>query len=661
MGKLEKIINYQKLHGTRQTASWLVNNVKFRLEKLKSKPIEYDYQSLLLEELNYMVPRDKGNVFIFGSVPYYDIGGGQRSAQLAKIFNRLGYQVFYIFAFDSSESKKFNLEIPCVMHKYIKNISSTQLEKYMSSEDIAIFEAPCSLFAEYVNLCVTKNVKIVYENIDNWESHLGNTVFDADTLKLMLESSSVLTGTAMPLVEQLQEYLVRYNIAKKKILYVPNAVDDELFNPHKTYEQPSDMQIGSKTLLYYGTLWGDWFDWDLLTQLAKNNPDIKINLIGDNREVNLNETVENIHFLGIKKQSELPAYLAYSDYAILPFKVDQVGRYVSPLKIFEYIAMNKKIIAGPLPDIIGYPNLYTGKTAKQWQKILDNDKEIDTKKASEFISNNNWYNRTFTILEALSSKGVKKCSNKFYDNISIVVLNYNNDNVIFRCVDTLKQYNERYNYEIIIVDNQSSDGSYEKLLKTYKKDKNIKIVQNTKNGCSSGRNLGIKETTKDYIVFLDSDQWVLHKYWLDNYLEMFNTINNIGAIAWSGGWFNEYGLSYRFVDNYDFRSMPPMIKARCDIGYLGTGGFLVEKKTLDNIGGFDEVYDPTCYEDSDLSLSIRNSGKEIYYSSLLAVGHLPHQTTAAGSSEHDKLILEKGNYFVAKWKKQNADLLNYKK
>jgi len=45
----------------------------------------------------------------------------------------------------------------------------------------------------------------------------------------------------------------------------------------------------------------------------------------------------------------------------------------------------------------------------------------------------------------------------------------------------------------------------------------------------------------------------------------------------------------------------------------------------------------------------------------LGVGHIPHQTTKAGSSDHDKLILEKGNYFVDKWKKKNPNLLNYKK
>ena len=181
------------------------------------------------------------------------------------------------------------------MHKSIQNVAVQDLEKYASKNDIAIFEAPYKEFKDYVLMLKNKEVKIVYENIDNWESHLGNQVFDADTLKLILENADLLTGTAIPLVEQLKVYLNRFEL-KKKVIYIPNAVDDELFNPHKNYEMPKDLNIGSKTLLYYGSLWGDWFDWELLTNLALKNPDIRINLIGDASSVDKSDMPENICF-----------------------------------------------------------------------------------------------------------------------------------------------------------------------------------------------------------------------------------------------------------------------------------------------------------------------------------------------------------------------------
>ena len=237
------------------------------------------------------------------------------------------------------------------------------------------------------------------------------------------------------------------------------------------------------------------------------------------------------------------------------------------------------------------------------------------------------------------------------------MLNYNNSKVIFRCLDSLIAHNS-YGYEIVAVDNCSSDGSYERLLEEY--SDRVKVLRNTKNGCSSGRNLGVENSSGEYIVFLDSDQWVRGDFWLDSYLEISKT-DNFGCVAWGAGWFNDSGYNYRVADSYPHRYAEPPVLAKTDVGCLATCGFLIPRAVFDEVGGFDEAYDPTCYEDSDLSLAVRHAGYDIYYSTCLAVGHLPHQTTKEGSEAHAKLIKEKGDYFVAKWKKKDPDLLKYVK
>lgn len=251
--------------------------------------------------------------------------------------------------------------------------------------------------------------------------------------------------------------------------------------------------------------------------------------------------------------------------------------------------------------------------------------------------------------------GLAICNEKFYNNISVVVLNHNNKKVIRHCLNSLIENNVKYNYEIVVVDNQSTDGSYEMLKKEYP---GVHLYRNIKNGCSSGRNLGALKSTKDYLLFLDSDQWALNKYWLDNYIDIIND-DDIGAIGWTAGWFNKKGFSYHTVDNFEYRYMPPIGLYRKDIGYIGTGGLMIKKEFFKQISGFDEFYDPTCYEDTDLSLKVRDNGKEIVYCPYLGVGHMPHQTTKSGSVEHNKLINSKGIYFINKWKKKNPKLLKY--
>lgn len=663
---INKTKNYYKYYGFRRTCNAVLYQVKIRLFKGKvyidmtSKYKNFDLNTE--KEIKGSILKNKKNIFIFGTVPYFDVGGGQRSAQLAKVFDKMGYSIYYIYAFECTENNIPMISIPAVYHKYIENAKCEEISDYAKEGDIFIFEAPIKSFEKYLGLAILKKCKIVYENIDNWETSLGNLFFSRETLKLMLNHADMIVSTAKKLVEQTENYIKEYCNIQKPVYYLANAVDDELFEPRKQYEKPSDLKTGEKTLLYYGSLWGEWFDWDIITKVANNNENISINLIGDHsgiREIK-QKMPSNVHFLGIKKQEQLPAYLKYSDFAILPFKTGKIGDYVSPLKIFEYISMDKKILATNLPDIENYPKTFTSPKAEDWIKEINNSKEETkpisvTSKRDVFINNNNWYSRCSKILDVLFPENSKKLQNNAYNNLSVIILNYNNKNVIFKCIDTLLYYKDRYNYQIVVVDNISSDGSYEILEKDYK-DK-ITLVRNEKNGCSSGRNLGVKNATGKYILFLDSDEWILNKYWLDNYTDTLLENEQIGAMGWGAGWFDSRGFAYKVVDAYEFKYMPPNIIARNDIGYLATCGFIIKKDLFEKIDGFDLNYDPTCYEDTDLSLKVRNVGKEIYYSTHLGVGHLPHQTTKSGTEAHDKLIRKKGEYFLDKWKKINSDLI----
>lgn len=655
---VNKIKEYRKEHSVFETLNWLFNCAIFKIMKTRYKSTNYNEIKLNKEETQNVIINKRKKVFIFGNIPYYDIGGGQRSSQLSKTFYKMGFPVYYLYAYPSSESKIYNIPMPMIMHNDIEKVGLEKIDKIMDADDLCIFESPCEKFKDYIKLAKNKKAKIVYENIDNWETSLGYGVLHKETLNELLKDSDLLVGTAKPLVHQLENYCKEINV-KKEIKYLANAVDDEMFFPLKNYEKPEDLIQGKKTLLYYGTLWGEWFDWELIFGIAKKNPKYEINLIGDYHGITeiVEKSPKNVHYLGLKKQAELASYLKYSDYALLPFKVGKIGDYVSPLKIFEYISMNKIILATSLPDIKGYPNTYFGDTVKEWNEILKKDIKVSEKKADEFIAKNNWYNRTSEILNSIYKNNSEKCDKKYYNNISMVVLNYNNKNIIDRCIDSLLRYNRRYSYEIVVVDNKSSDGSLEQIKKKYA-DK-IKIVNNTKNGCSSGRNLGVKNSTKEYIMFLDSDQWAMSEYWIDPYFEILKSADNVGLIGWAAGWFNKYGKAYHVVDSFAYRYMPQSGICRKDIGYLGSGGMFIEKKLFNKINGFDLFYDPTCYEDTDLSLKVRNEGYEIYYSPYLGLMHLPHQTTKSGSSNHRKLTNEKQKYFTEKWKKENPDLLKY--
>ena len=92
--------------------------------------------------------------------------------------------------------------------------------------------------------------------------------------------------------------------------------------------------------------------------------------------------------------------------------------------------------------------------------------------------------------------------------ISVIVPIYNQENYLEQCIESI--INQTYkNLEIILVDDGSTDKSYDICLKYKKKDKRIVLIHKENGGLSSSRNAGLELVTGDYIMFCDSDDFFL--------------------------------------------------------------------------------------------------------------------------------------------------------
>ena len=93
-------------------------------------------------------------------------------------------------------------------------------------------------------------------------------------------------------------------------------------------------------------------------------------------------------------------------------------------------------------------------------------------------------------------------------NISVVIPLYNKELYISRSLQSVLNQNPQPN-EIIVIDDGSTDNSYEFAAQCSLLTNNIKIIQQGNRGAASARNLGIKEAQGEYIVFLDADDELL--------------------------------------------------------------------------------------------------------------------------------------------------------
>ena len=89
---------------------------------------------------------------------------------------------------------------------------------------------------------------------------------------------------------------------------------------------------------------------------------------------------------------------------------------------------------------------------------------------------------------------------------SIVIPVYNVEGYIEKCLNSIK-IQTYSNFEVIIVNDGSPDNS-EKKIKTFLKDKRFKYYKKENGGLSDARNYGIKYTTGDYLLFVDSDDYI---------------------------------------------------------------------------------------------------------------------------------------------------------
>ena len=332
-------------------------------------------------------------IVILSQLQYYTSGGGQRGAQLAKAFAKSGFDVLYLYAADNYYSFDLDFIDYVSLHLPIMYFTEQRLAELLRTDAIAILEHPNKVFLPYMRALKSKGIKTVYEHIDNWETELGEDWYSRDDYLTIINEADVLTASARNLCEMVEED------SGRNAVYIANAVNTELFDPSKHYDVPADMPLGKKTLLYYGHGAGSWLDWDLLYDTAELCPDcsfVAIIIVFD-MPFTERKCPDNVHILAEKPQSELPAYLAACDFAVLHFKASEVGRYVSPIKVFEYLAMHKPVLATPLPEIAGYPNVICSEDPKVWaQAIMD---PPAPEPYDDFVSSNSWLARCSSILK----------------------------------------------------------------------------------------------------------------------------------------------------------------------------------------------------------------------------------------------------------------------
>jgi GT2 family glycosyltransferase len=617
----------------------------------------------LLGKLNVLTQDEPGmlkaRLVLFCSVPYDDVGGGQRSAQLTRAALRTGMKVMYVYIYPKYDFMQrrnvtSRVNLPNLIHVPIRFFSLEEFTRFINGKTSIIFELPHPSFEKYLEIAGRKGIRSVFELIDDWSTSLGGDWFHEDVFQKFVHGCDLVTGTSRSLVNRLVA------MGRQDALYLPNAANEYVFNRSTNYPRPADLPEG-KYALYFGSLYGEWFGWEYVREAAGANRDLNFCLIGSKPQEIPGQLPANVYFLGEKRIDQLPAYLSWAEFCLLPFAPSQLTEAVSPIKAYEYLFMAKRVVSTSLAEVKDLPNVHVARDEGEFADLCTHLKNAHSQIKSDgdsiddvltFIAKNSWFSRLQNII------GLQGES-----NVSVIILIHNNRQIIGRCLESLLMHCGSYLREVIVVDNASQDGGAEFVKLNFPQ---VRLLKNPVNGCSSGRNLGVKASSGQFLAFVDSDQWFTGGFCFEEALSILTAHPDIGAVGWAAGWLElERGQIHGSTADYYPRrgvSAGAALRGfRTDITYLGTGGLFLSRSVFDAAGGLDPAYDPTCFEDTDLSFSIKKLGYQLAYRDLSCIRHESHQTTTASEASvaYQELYARNSAYFLEKWKEHRRFFVRF--
>ncbi|GAB5563388.1 MAG: hypothetical protein Wins2KO_04510 [Winogradskyella sp.] len=229
--------------------------------------------------------------------------------------------------------------------------------------------------------------------------------------------------------------------------------------------------------------------------------------------------------------------------------------------------------------------------------------------------------------------------------ISIIIVNFNGLQFLKNCLDSIEKTLINVSYEIILVDNASTDGSVNFINQYYLSK--ITLIKSEENlGFGKGNNLGVRSAKGEFLLLLNNDT-ILHSD-LDVVLQKF-VDKKVGAVGIKMlGKNGEYRLSAGY-----FPSVLRLLRLKSlyktdqgfnnalfkkdlyEVDWIEASFLLVRRKTWDHILGFDEDYF-MYVEDIDICKKIKNKGFKILYLTQFNFTHY------GGYSESREHLLKQG-------------------
>jgi GT2 family glycosyltransferase len=588
----------------------------------------------------------------------------QRPQQLASQFARHGHRVFYLIAsrhlpaddsqgFRATEVERdiWEVELAAAQapDRYGTVLDTNTLSSFLGSVSalrsaFEIVDAVVDVHLAFwtplaLRLRETWGWPVLYDCMDEWEDFpgIGRPLLQAE--QELIGSSDVVTVTAALLEEKLRDKNPRCTLVR-------NGVDFAFFRERY---QPSPIlgDLEHPIIGFYGAL-AEWVDLGLLAEVARARPDWQLVLIGDVFVADLEglDRLSNVHLLGRRPYDDMPRYLYHFDVCLIPFRLNQVTHAVDPVKFYEYISDGTPVVAVPLKELAIYEDyLYFAETPSAFVEgieaaLAENDPALRERRVA-LARANDWRDRYQRMDRAIVAATRR---------VSIIIVTYKNLELSQLCLESLLRNTTHPDYELIVVDNDSRDGTANYLRYMQERHERIKVIINDDNrGFAAANNQGLAIATGQDLVLLNNDT-VTPRGWLAPLLKhlRYSGIGLVGPVTNFVGNEAKIEVPYNKVEEMEAFAREHM-RAHAgqvfDIGVLAMFCVAMRREVYEQVGPLDETFGIGMFEDDDYSNRIKALGYRVVCAEDSFVHHF-------GQAAFKKLI-ETGEYHEI-WAKNQA-------